>query len=398
VNRALRLLIIGCAALAAVLPAGVPAAAAPPGQHPRKEPWPVTLTVRTVPPLPGIKLTLDGQPQWTDDWGYANWTQEHNFAAHTLTLVDAKVELPDQHYRFTRWAGQRDPNQAFNETVTGLPMRRNYMVTAAFTVQYPVGAKFVDNKGRPLDPDRISAVKIRSDTGQVMDLPKTGTVWLDGTQPVYRKSELVENDVSYSLQSITVSGTNIVDAGRQRFSPAKGASVTLAGQFHDLTVRAHDAIYQGSVAGQARVTCPDGTVQTVPLGPDHTATLHNLPRGRYSVTVVSGGGLVLADEFILSRDKELDLPVVSRADLGTIGVAAVLVAVGLLLAGRSRLRRRLRAVAVRAVRGLTSRTPAPRRAADDGAAADHGAPAPVPAMSSGEPVPVPATSTVDGPA
>lgn len=340
------------ASAAQAVPAVAPVAAPPrsPKPHPHRKPWPVTVAVQTVPPLAGVRLTFDATALTTDGAGRAVYTAEHNFNAHVLTLLNTSIDLPDRRYRFTRWAGQRDPGQAFRPSVSGLPMRASYTITAAFTVQYPVTARFVDGRGQPLALDRISAVKIKSDGGQLLDLPTAAPIWLDGTLPTYRKSTLVESDVSYSLQSVIVSGTNIVDAGRQKFTPAKAATVTFTGQFHDLTVRAHDALFQDSVGSQARVTLPDGTVRAVPLGPDHSATLTGLPRGTYAVSVVSGHGIVLAEQFTLSRDKALNVAVVSVVDQATIAGVALAVAAGLLVLGRARLRRYLRAAPARAVR------------------------------------------------
>jgi hypothetical protein len=311
--------------------------------HPHRKPWPTTITVRTVPALPGLRVTLDGVQRTTDARGVASWTHEHNFSLHVLNLVDTKVEQPDRRYRFVRWSGQRDPGQAFRPTVTNLPMRRNYTITAAFSVQYPVQARFVDEKGQPLDLDQIAAVRVKSDSGQVIDFPRTGPIWLDGTVPLYNKSRLVESDVSYSLQSVMMGGTNIVDAGRQKFMPARAGTVTLVGQFHDLTVRAHDALSGGPIGQQAKVTYPDGTVWTGPFGPDHSVTLWHLPRGTYTVSVLSNG-MVLSEQFTLSRDKALDVAVLSRTDLVVFGAAGLVLAVGLLFLGRARLRRFVRAV------------------------------------------------------
>jgi len=309
--------------------------------HPKRAPWPITVTIQTVPPLAGVHVRFDGTELVTDAAGRTAYTAEHNFNQHTVALVDTAIDLSDRHYRFARWAGQRDPGQAFRSSVGGLPMRANYTVTAAFTVQYPVTARFLDEQGRPVETDRISSVQIKSDTGQLLDFPKNGTIWLDGTLPSYRKSELVETDVSYSLQSLVVGGTNIVDAGRQKFLPAKTSTVTFTGEFFDLTLHAHDAMFGGFAGRQAKVTYPDGRALLVPLGPNGNATLAGLPRGRYKVTVSGASGVVLADEFVLSRDKALDLAVVSIVDAATIGLVLLLLAVGLLLVGRARVRRYL---------------------------------------------------------
>jgi len=90
---------------------------------------------------------------------------------------------------------------------------------------------------------------------------------------------------------------------------------------------------------------------------------------------------VLSEQFTLSRDKALDVAVLSRADLLVFGAAGLVLAVGLLFLGRTRLRRFVRAVpgwvrrhaargwraarlgelAARASASLAARIPDPRR-------------------------------------
>ena len=55
---------------------------------------------------------------------------------------------------FLRWAGQRDPNQAFRPTVNGLPMRADYTVTASFATACPVSPRLVEENGTPLPTAR----------------------------------------------------------------------------------------------------------------------------------------------------------------------------------------------------------------------------------------------------
>jgi hypothetical protein len=355
-NRAMRILtVVAAVVIVAAVAVPVPAHAVLPGSpvattrtptpakrpHPHRKPWPVVLTVRTLPALPGIRLSLDGVVRTTDAKGVVSWTQQHNFSLHVLTLLDSHVERPDRRYQFARWAGQRDPAKAFRTTVAGLPMRRDYVISAAFTVQYPVQARFTDEAGNPIDQSRITSVQVKSDTGQVVDFPTSGPIWLDGSQPLYNKSVLEESDITYSLQSIMISGTNVVDAGRQKFVPATG-TVTFVGQLHDLTVRAHDVLFGGPIGQTVRVTYPDGTVVQVPFGPDHSVTLAHLPRGVYQVSVITAG-MALSDQFTLSRDRRSDIAVLSRTDLVLLGGVLLALAVGLLIVGRARLRRFLRA-------------------------------------------------------
>jgi hypothetical protein len=331
------------AATAVVLLAPAPGWAAAPARrpHPHRQPWPITVTVQTVPALAGVHLTYDGKPLVTNAAGAASVTAEHNFAKHTLALLDTAINQPSRRYRFARWAGQRDPNQAFRPTVTGLPMRANYTITAAFTVQYPISARPVDQHGAPLDLGRISALTVKSDTGQVFNLPTNDSIWLDGTTPQYRKSALVESTVYYSVQTMVMSGTNIVDAGKQRFTPVNESTVTVTGQLHDLTITARDALFRDALGTHAVVTGPDGTVLRIGFDATRTATLQNLPRGTYHVTVGGTDGIVLDEQLGLSRDRAVRIAVLSTSDVATLGGVMLLIAVVLLVAGRLWLRRLL---------------------------------------------------------
>jgi hypothetical protein len=328
----------------AVAPAVAPVAAtpllgtpAPRRPHPHRKPWPITLTVRTLPALPNARVAFDGHVARTDDRGVARFTQQHNFRPHTLQLLDVSRAGPAQRLRFVRWAGQRDPDQAFRPTVTGLPMRTSYTVTAAFAVQYPVTPRLVDRAGAAVDPDRVSAVRIRSATGTLLDVPVSGRIWLDGVVPVYRGSTIALTREKYSLQSVMVSGANTVDAGQIVFQPVEDRSPTFVAKFFSLSVGAHDMLFKNAAGRAARITYPDGTVHTVPFSARGRVALHGLPRGRYLISL-DGGGTPIPRELLLSRDTEVDLPVATHRDYGALGGSALALAVGLLLVGRGRQR------------------------------------------------------------
>jgi hypothetical protein len=303
--------------------------------------WPVTVTIRTVPALPGVHFTIDGTPLTTDGAGVAQYTQQHNFSSHTLRLVDTAIATPLRRYQFSRWAGQRDPEQAFRPVVSGLPMRADYTVTAGFAVQCPVTPKFTSQHGSPLDPGRISSVSLRSSMGQTVALRPSGTSWLDCVQPVYRNSGLTSGPISYSVRSVILSGTNIVHADVQRFRPEETVNPTMVGYFHTLTIVGHDALFGSRIGGYALVTLPDHSVRRIPLGPGHTVTLTGLPQGAYQVNLKARGAIVFSESFRLSRAKSVDLTIVSTGDLATVGGVFVLAAIGLPLVSRSRRKRLL---------------------------------------------------------
>src|SRR6476659_3295115 len=47
--------------------------------HPHRKPWPITLTLNTVPALPGVHFTFDGHVLVTAANGRATYTAEHDF-------------------------------------------------------------------------------------------------------------------------------------------------------------------------------------------------------------------------------------------------------------------------------------------------------------------------------
>jgi hypothetical protein len=308
--------------------------------HPHAKPWPIVLTVKTVPALTGVRLAVDGHLITTDSHGFARFTQDHNLLPHTLTLLDHAVSGATLKYRFNRWDGQRDPNQAFTSTVTGLPMRSAYTITAAFTVQFPVTPHLVHEDGVGVDLSEVSAISVRSESGNLVDLNKDTTTWLDGTRPVFQQGVLSARAIPYTVQSVMVHGTNVVDAGRQSFQPSANQTPTFTTQFHDLTITAHDALFGSPLGKRAIVTLPDGTRIVRDLGPTHTTKVPNLPRGKYSVVVQAGVAVVAADVFNLSKSQTADIAVISSKDMSLLGLGLLLMALVLLGIGRHhRLRR-----------------------------------------------------------
>ncbi len=76
----------------------------------------------------------------------------------------------------------------------------------------------VRQDGTALDPSEVSLITARSDTGAMVELPLGAPTWLDSVRPAFHHSILSAEPVSYSLQSVVVRGTNVVDAGRQTFT------------------------------------------------------------------------------------------------------------------------------------------------------------------------------------
>jgi hypothetical protein len=286
-----------------------------------------------VPALPGLHFSLDGSTLTTGPDGTARYTAEHNLSSHQLTLLSTSADGPARRYRFDRWAGQRDPRQAFRPTVTGLPLRADYTVTAGFDVLSPVRPDLRDQHGARLDPTSVSGLQLRSSTGRLVDLPSTGDTWLPADRAVYRNGGLALQPISYRLQRMKIGGADPIDAGAQSFRPDRTRSPVLTGQFADLAVTGRDALYGGGVGSHTEVTGPDGQVHTAILGPGHRAVIRHLPRGDYRVNVVAAG-TVFDQAIRLTQDSSAEIPVAGPADLATVGGAAAAGIALLLLARR----------------------------------------------------------------
>ena len=286
-----------------------------------------------------MHFRFDGHLLTTAANGIATYTAEHDFAEHTLSLADTAISTPTADYKFGRWVGQRDPKAAFTKTVAGLPLRANYAVTAAFGLQQWVLPRLVDQAGNTVDPSRVSSITVKSDTGQFITMSPSSPSLLDVSRPALRHGALAVLPVSYSLQSVIVRGANVVDAGRQTFRP--DADVTFVTQFRNLVITGHDALFGNAMGTAAIVTFPDGGQVSIPFDSQHRATLNDVPRGTYQIRVKAGHGIAAKTQFTASKDKTIDVAVISSLDLLLLGGSGLLIALGLLLIGRLQWRHRL---------------------------------------------------------
>jgi hypothetical protein len=304
--------------------------------HPHRRPWPITITIRTVPPLAGVAVTFDGAPLTTNAAGETSVTEQHNFGLHTLALLHATITTRDRRYSFARWTGQRDPTQALHPGLMGLPMRTSYTVTAGFTTLCPVAPRFTTQAGAAIDPRQVSRVVLRSSAGNQVTLGATGPTWLACAQPVDQDSRLTNEAVTYAVQSVVISGTNVARAGLQRLQPSQTAHPVLVTYFYNLTITARDGLSGAATGAVALVTMPNHSVRQVPLGPFHIATLANLPQGHYQVNIRAGHAIVFAESLQLSRTTTVDLTVVSVIDLAAVAGAVAIVICCLPLLSRAR--------------------------------------------------------------
>ena len=302
--RALAFLLAGVTAASAVAVGLAPTAAS--AATPR------TVEVLVVPEYAGVHLTVDGIPVVTGPGG-------------TQTIVDpdlggaaSHVVLPQQQLsRTLRVATDRvtvDPNHG--------PFSRRLIVE--LDADTAVTLHLVSPQRMAVPPGEVQRVTLSDSLGGTIQIGASelrSPVWLPSSRPSSAPSGVDNRLVTFSVQSVMVDGSNIVNSGQLRFAANRSLTWTVPVILRSLTVVGNDLL-AGSPAGtSAQITYPNGFRRTVAFGPHHRVTLSNLPRGSYGVKVL-GGVLPLASTVRLSRNQTDVEIVVTAGDVADLaGIA-----------------------------------------------------------------------------
>ncbi|SMD20566.1 hypothetical protein [Kibdelosporangium aridum] len=330
---------IGAIMLATVLMVGFPSTVL----ADRSPSWNI-LEVVTVPPLPSAKFTLDGKPLTTDEKGVARATVRRSREKHQLRLLTPHLDIPDGSADFVRWAGRGNTDQAFTPSLDSLVIGRKTRIQATFQTIRTVRYGFVDQARRPVAPDRITSLTIRSDSGQHLTLEGVRPVRLTAVRPVLEAGSAVGKEVTYYVQSVVIDGTNVVNAGEQRLVPNRTADTRFVVLLRSVRFQIRDWLFGHRVVTGIELTYPDGRAGRFTSGLDGDVSMENLARGIYQVKT-SGPGYSQAQEIALSRSQYVELRVMTYVDMATLAVATLTTLSVLVLVGRRRLRKRSGAAA-----------------------------------------------------
>lgn len=321
--RALAFLLAGVTAASAVAVGLAPTAAS--AATPR------TVEVLVVPEYAGVHLTVDGIPVVTGPGG-------------TQTIVDpdlggaaSHVVLPQQQLsRTLRVATDRvtvDPNHG--------PFSRRLIVE--LDADSAVTLHLVSPQRMAVPPGEVQRVTLSDSLGGTIQIGASelrSPVWLPSSRPSSAPSGVDNRLVTFSVQSVMVDGSNIVNSGQLRFAANRSLTWTVPVILRSLTVVGNDLL-AGSPAGtSAQITYPNGFRRTVAFGPHHRVTLSNLPRGSYGVKVL-GGVLPLASTVRLSRNQTDVEIVVTAGDVADLAGIALIILALVVAAGVLGRRRRL---------------------------------------------------------
>jgi hypothetical protein len=290
------------------------------------------VSVRTVPPVSGLALTFENQQYVTDSAGRVQIPRAPGTTAVELL---PRIAVGSRHVdsrtivRFARWFTVGTESYA------------------ALDVYRQISWRFVDAGGKPVPFGRIERLVLRSSSGQVRVF-RTGLArshWFFARRVSLIRGKLVKKDLDYSVQRIVVLGADVVNAGQQTFSPESGHSVSFTLAFYALTVRGEDALFGSPAGTHAQLQLPDGSTRELRLSHGQ-AVVPSLPRGSYTIRL-RDGLYRPAQPLVLSRSQIAVVPVVTYLDIIVVGGGLLILALGLLLAGRPYLARRAARLATR---------------------------------------------------
>jgi hypothetical protein len=198
---------------------------------------------------------------------------------------------------------------------------------------------FRDLKGRSVPASDVSTLMVKSRTG-VRHYVKPGKpVWLQGSRVVPFKGVLFSKDIDYQTERALVDGNNVVNRAQQRFVPHKVRDFSIKLLFYSIHATSKDAIFGFHTGSAIQIVYPSGKTATHKLhGGEVNVT--GLPRGNYEVKV-KARGVSFTRPVSVSRNQEVELKVISWLDMLFTFLLLMGIAVGLLVAKRPHLARKL---------------------------------------------------------
>jgi hypothetical protein len=287
---------------------------------------PGTLDVQTMPPLPGVSFALDGRTFVTDDHGFVRIEIDRWSPKLREHIEIPETRFPDgSHARFARWFGWSNTIQDD--------------VTAAFFVDFPVAYTFIDLQGNPIDPATIDSLTFKSSTGVSHTFKQgehTDQHMLQGSRVVPTQAGPLNKNLYYTLESVMVNGSDVVNRAQQRYFPATESHWTVQLRYFFVDFNARDAFFGFPIGSAVKMVYPDSSVEVEKFGSGANLRLGPLPRGEYQVSAV-GPGFSPPAPLMLTRDQVVDMKIITYVDMAFAGMVLAAIGFGLLFIGRPQL-------------------------------------------------------------
>jgi hypothetical protein len=299
---------------------------------------PLTLTLRTLPALPGTRFTVDGRPSVAGADGTA--------AARVATIgphevgVEPPADTDSTRYRLARWL---DGETAAERTIRVFD---DSSAVASFSSSFLVPISFQDANGAALDTRRLSRVGAIGPGGAAVDLvPSRRSTWLTLTAPSHAAFRVEDQPGRFALASAEFDGVSVANRGDAPYVPAPGRQWTIKLRVFSISVHVRRPLL-GWPQDELVVRSRAGVERTAETGAGGDAVFRDLPRGLYDVTV-RGARVGPGARVQVTRNQAVDVTVYTMPEVGLgllVVLTAVLGAVAVALLVRGRLRPNLAAI------------------------------------------------------
>lgn len=306
----------------------------PPHGHPLAPKGPQVAQLQTVPPVPGVTFQIAGQQFVTGADGSAV-VMVPQAGTYDLQVITDTYHDPYRRVEFSRWL-----SESFQPTRQLHMPTKSPVVQVGLDVYMLVGEKFAAPDGSPVDPKRITEFSIRSLQGDSFTFHDGQPRWIPASRVTRRRSGGLEPvDLLYTVTSVMVDGSNVVNKAQQQFFAKPNATWEISLLFYSMRVHASDALFGFPIGKELRLILPNSQVQMYPLDSSGTAEVHSLARGQYHFQIAGAPGFSALAPVTLSKDQDLNTKVISYLDMAAVLVAGLLIALGLLIYGRFSLNR-----------------------------------------------------------
>jgi hypothetical protein len=276
---------------------------------------PAVITVQTVPAVDGIPMTLGTQRAVTLK-GRATFPIS-KAGSYVLTPDVSAVDKSQMRADFVRWA-----DNVFTPWRT-LEVTGDETLVLGLHLAYRGSFRFVNSSGHPISSSSIKSITLTSTGGSELTLTKYQDVWLEAGTAVKQLDSLAPSPRSWRLLEVEMAGTNVVNRGQQRITPAPGAIWTVNLLLYDLKVEARDAIFGNLIGGELSLGYPDGSARISQMGKDGSGIDYpQLPRGLYTLQL-KVAGLGAPTPVALSRDQTAVIRVITYLDLSLLGFVLI---------------------------------------------------------------------------
>ena len=298
---------------------------------------PSVLVVQTVPALEGIRFKLGDQIFTSGKDGFAR-LQVDRTGDYTLQALSSGMADPNVRVDFYRWSDETYlPYQVIHIPQAGV-------VQAGFQLANKVGQHFIDLQNKPVNPDRISLITLKSSQGTTYNFVDGTPRWLPASLVTRRSTGLEVVPIQYSVITVIVDGSNVVSSEQQRFYTHPGEIWPIQLLLFSAQFSSRDALL-GTPAGKGiELEYPNGSKAKFFYGKNHTISIDSLARGIYHVQVIGATGFAPSTPVALSQNQVMAISVLSQLDI-FMGVSlAAALGLGLIVVGRTQIleRRRVR--------------------------------------------------------